>query len=304
MEQPHSKNPESRPVSFPDWKTALSTAGLSEGRRHEYERAIITFLHRCKQLHCPASIAMAKSYLAGLPGQAENVSRGALRWFFKGAKTTRVPSLYRGKDRTLISGRLTTPPLAANDLGDSPWEQALIQAMRSRHFLWRTEETYRRWAQRFAQFIAPKTPYVATELEIGAFLDRLATEQRASASSQRQALNALVFLMQEALSRQLGELTFRRSSKPVRVPTVLTREECGRLFEQLEGTTRLMAELMYGAGLRLMELLRLRVHHVDFDRGQLRVLGGKGDRVKGFAHAAPIRPLSNHALCLCAAIRR
>ena len=74
MEQPHSKNPESRPVSFPDWKTALSTAGLPEGRQHEYERAISTFLHRCKFLHCPASSAMAQSYQAEYAGQGECLS--------------------------------------------------------------------------------------------------------------------------------------------------------------------------------------------------------------------------------------
>lgn len=278
MEQPHSKDLESRPISFPGWKAALTFSGLPEAKRREFEREIITFLHRCKQLHSPASVAMVKSYLAERPRQGENASREALRWFFKAARTAAIPNLVKGYHRPTPTGRLTAPPPAATDLGSSTWERALIQAMRSRHFLWRTEETYRRWAQQFAQFIAPKTPYVATEVEVGAFLDRLALERRASVSSQRQALNALVFLMQEALSRQLGELTFRRSTKPVRVPTVLTREECARLFEQMEGTTRLMAELMYGAGLRLMELLRLRVHHVDIDRGQLRVLGGKGDK--------------------------
>ena len=175
-------------------------------------------------------------------------------------------------------GRLQTPPLAAADTGASAWEQALIQAMRSRNFLWRTEETYRRWAGRFAQFIAPRSPDAAGTAEVGAFLDALALQQRASASTQRQALNALVFLLQEALGRDLGELHYRRAEKPTRLPSVLSREECRRLFAQLNGTTLLMAELAYGSGLRLMELLRLRVHHVDLARGQLRVLGGKGDK--------------------------
>jgi integron integrase len=168
--------------------------------------------------------------------------------------------------------------LAAADTGASAWEQALIQTMRSRNFLWRTEETYRRWAGRFAQFIAPRSPYEAGTAEVGRFLDALALQQRASASTQKQALNALVFFLQEALHRDLGELHYERARKPVRLPSVLSREECRRLFAQLTGTTLLMAELAYGSGLRLMELLRLRVHHVDLARGQLRVLGGKGDK--------------------------
>jgi integron integrase len=150
--------------------------------------------------------------------------------------------------------------------------------MRSRNFLWRTEETYRRWAGRFAQFVAPRSPDTVGTAEVGRFLDALALQQRASASTQRQALNALVFFLQEALGRDLGELHYRRAEKPTRLPSVLSREECRRLFAQLNGTTLLMAELAYGSGLRLMELLRLRVHHVDLARGQLRVMGGKGDK--------------------------
>jgi len=198
MEQPHSKDHERRPISFPGWKCALALAGLPEVKRAEYEREIITFLHRYKQLHVPASVATVKTYLAERPRQGENASREALRWFYKAASRVGAAFAAKAKARPAPPGRLTAPPPAATDLGSSTWERALIQAMRSRHFLWRTEDTYRRWAQRFAQFIAPKTPYVATEAEVGAFLDRLALEQRASASTQRQALNALVFLMQAA----------------------------------------------------------------------------------------------------------
>jgi len=174
------------------------------------------------------------------------------------------------------------PPRAADDLGGPDWERDLIKACRERGFLWRTEETYRGWAGRFATFLRPRSPYVAGREEVGAFLSHLAVTQRASGSTQKQALNALVFLMQEALHRDLGELDFHRAERKVRVPTVLSVAECERLFAQLDGTPQLMAKLAYGAGLRLMELIRLRVHHLDLDRRQLRVLGGKG-RVKGFA---------------------
>ena len=172
----------------------------------------------------------------------------------------------------------TPPPSAASDLGGPDWERDLIKACRERHFLWRTEETYRMWAGRFAHFLAPRSPYRAEAEDVAAFLSRMAVEERASVSAQKQALNALVFLMQEALHRQLGEIDFHRAQKPRRLPSVLSNEECQRLFAQLTGVTQLMAELAYGSGLRLLELLRLRVHHLDLDRRQLHVYSGKGDK--------------------------
>lgn len=168
------------------------------------------------------------------------------------------------------------PPPAASDLGSAPWERDLIKACRKRNFLWRTEQTYREWAVRFAWFIAPRSPYAAAAEEVAAFLSALAVEGRASPSAQKQALNALVFLMEHALNRQLGEMDFKRAYPKQRLPTVLSQNEVRSLLAQLEGTPRLMVELAYGAGLRLMELLRLRVHHLDLERLRLQVFGGKG----------------------------
>jgi integron integrase len=178
----------------------------------------------------------------------------------------------------VLAARKATPMPAKQDLGGADWERDLIAASRERGFLWRTEETYRGWAVRFVKFLAPRSPYAADERDVGAFLSGLAVEARASRSTQKQALNALVFLMQEALHRQLGKIPFRRAEKGGKVPTVLSNAECTRLFAQLEGTTALMARLAYGAGLRLMELLRLRVHHLDLERGQLQVYDGKGGK--------------------------
>jgi len=174
--------------------------------------------------------------------------------------------------------RSDTPKPARSDMGGAEWEKRLIAACRERGFQWRTEETYRMWAQRFADFIKPRSPATAGNEEVSAFLSMLAVEQRASVSSQKQALNALVFFMQEGLKRNLGEFSFRRAAAKERMPVVLSRDECRRLFEQLDGTSRLMAELAYGSGLRVMELLRLRVHHLDLERRQLKVYGGKGDK--------------------------
>ena len=191
--------------------------------------------------------------------------------------------------------RPNIPPLAATDMGRWQWECDLIRACRERGFLWRTEETYRQWAGRFAGFLRPRTPYIAKKEDVAAFLSKLAVTQRASSSTQKQALNAIVFLIQEALHHDLGELDFDRARTHKRVPTVLSPEECDRLFAQLTGTPRLMAELAYGAGLRLMELIRLRVHHLDLDRLQVQVRGGKGDKDRiTVLPASLVEPLREH----------
>lgn len=119
----------------------------------------------------------------------------------------------------------------------------------------------------------------ATEEDIKGFLSDLAVRGRVLVATQKQALNALVFLFRESLGREPGDLTgYELSRRGRRLPTVLTRQECGKLFEALPCTARLMAELMYGSGLRLTELLRLRVKDVDPDRLRVTVRAGKGDK--------------------------
>jgi len=244
-------------------------ANLSPAVQAAYQRAILVFLKECKQRHAPATVAAIRVHLAGKAAAPQ--AREALRWFYRRAKKGGgfIPPRPRGS---------AVPPPAASDQGLVAWERDLIRAIRQRGFLWRTEETYRGWAWRFARFIAPRTPDAASEEDVGAFLTALAVQQRAAPSTQKQALNALVFLLEQALKRAVGRLDYRRPAPGRRVPVVLSREECRRLFDQMEGTHRLMAELMYGSGLRLLELLRLRVQHVDLARGRLLVLGGKGDK--------------------------
>jgi len=171
------------------------------------------------------------------------------------------------------------PSVAANDLGEEGWERSLVREIRRRGFLWRTEQTYRAWGRRFATFLSPKTVMVAAGPEVESFLTDLAVQWRAAAATQRQALNALVFLMQEALKIDLGDISgFRRAEAGRRLPVVLTQEECARLFAAMEGTPQLMAQLAYGAGLRVSELVRLRVQAVDLERRQVMIRSGKGDK--------------------------
>ena len=288
---------ERAPIRFPDWKEALVRAALAAAVREQYRRAILGFLAFCKRGRCPASIAAIRSYLEGAPD-----ARPALQWFYRGATAHPARATEPGgddappADRPLPASPPRAIPLpAAHDLGGADWERDLIRTARAAGMLWRTEQTYRGWAARFARFVAPRSPYAATADDIGAFLSELAVKQRAAPATQKQALNALVFLVQEALRRQVGEIPFRRAAPRPRMPTVLGREECGRLFGALDGTMRLMAELMYGSGLRLMELLRLRIHHLDLDRGAVKVCGGKGDKDRCTVLPAKlVEPLRGH----------
>ncbi|MCR6656019.1 MAG: integron integrase [Opitutus sp.] len=261
-----------QPVDFRNWADVLGRSPLSNEQRRLYKQEIIAFLKFCRTGHTPASIAAVKLYLAEQPQRM--MAREALRWWFRSAP--KPPSVDRPTPVT--SSRLAPPPRAQDDLGGADWEQALVRAIRTQGLLWRTEQTYRAWAARFAASLIDKSPYAATGEDVAAFLSKLATEQRASRSTQRQALNAIVFLIQEALQRSLDDLDYVKARPRTRVPMVLSRRECQRLFDAMEGTARLMAELMYGGGLRLMELLRLRIHHLDMERGQLKVFSGKGDK--------------------------
>jgi Phage integrase, N-terminal SAM-like domain len=169
-------------------------------------------------------------------------AREALRWFYRMAlrteqtrettpeRSTSKPGSSEVKPGSPSFRRSSHAPEASSDTGRSAWERDLVKAIRERGFLWRTEQTYREWGARFANFIAPLTPYAADGKEVAAFLSSLAVNQRASQSTQRQALNALVFLMQEALHRDLGEFKFNRSQRGPKIPTVLSQEECVRLF--------------------------------------------------------------------------
>jgi integron integrase len=287
------------PIRFPQWKEMLSKAALDPSAKAAFTREILSFLSHCRAGREAATIEVAIQYLAWREKQGNGPAREALRWFYREGSRSGSQNL-NGIDRPTPSpnpaglivppppvhvrpdmrriSRPTEPPPAASDLGGEPWERDLIKAIRERGFLWRTEQTYREWALRFARFIAPRSPYAAAGEEVAAFLSALAVQGRASPSSQKQALNALVFLMQEALHRKLGEMDFRQAYPKQRLPTVLSPGECQSIFAQLDGTPRLMVELAYGAGLRLMELLRLRVHHVDIARQRLQVYAGKGDK--------------------------
>jgi len=154
--------------------------------------------------------------------------------------------------------------------------------MRTRHLSLRTEQTYLGWIRRFIFFHHKRHPAEMGRAEVEAFLTDLAVEHQVAASTQNQALSSLLFLYKDVLELDIGWLNdVVRARRPSRLPTVLSSEEVRRVLAHLEGQHWLMANLMYGSGLRVMETLRLRVKDVDFGYRQVVVRDGKGgkDRV-------------------------
>jgi integron integrase len=144
------------------------------------------------------------------------------------------------------------------------------------------------WAERFIRFHGLKHPAEMGATHVEAFLNHLAVERHVSASTQNQALSALVFLYREVLGADFPDLDHLvRARRPVRLPVVLTRDEVKAVLERIPGAKGLMARLLYGSGLRVMECMRLRVKDVDLERSEIRVRDGKGarDRVAPLAQA-------------------
>lgn len=152
-------------------------------------------------------------------------------------------------------------------------------ALRRRHYSHRTEEAYVGWLRRYIAFHGLRHPRELGEAEITAFLSHLAVRERVSASTQNQALNAVLFLYRHVLARDLGALADTvRARMPVRLPVVLGRDEVRTVLHELPGTFRLIGLLLYGSGLRLLECLELRVKDVDVSRRQILVRRGKGQK--------------------------
>jgi len=199
-------------------------------------------------------------------------------------------------------GGMTTP--------DLPKPQTLFGAIsdsaRLRHYSLRTEKTYIAWVRRYMRFCGGRHPRTLGANEITTFLTHLAVDLKVSASSQNQALQALLFLYREVLQVDLPRLdSVVRADKPRHLPVVLTHDEVRRVFANLRGRARLVVGLLYGSGLRLSEALEIRVKDLEFQRRELTVRNGKGgkDRVTVIP-AELVGPLQSHIERLEAWFRR
>lgn len=150
--------------------------------------------------------------------------------------------------------------------------------LRTKHYSYRTEETYIDWMRRYILYHRKRHPDEMGTDEVQAFITHLATDRDTAASTQNQALSAVLFLYREVLHKDVGSVQLSGAKRPERLPTVLTRAEVLRILDQLVGLHRLMAQLLYGSGLRLMECVRLRVKDIDFDYKTITVRDGKGEK--------------------------
>jgi integron integrase len=172
----------------------------------------------------------------------------------------------------------------------------LSDALRARHYSPRTISTYSQWVKRFIFFHNVRHPAEMAEPEINAFLTDLAVKRKVSASTQNQALSALLFLYRQVIGREIGDLgEVIRARKPKRLPVVMTREEVKVVLDHLTKDKWLAASLLYGAGLRLIECLRLRVQDIDCEKNEILVRNGKGakDRITMLPDALK-PPLKSH----------
>jgi integron integrase len=170
------------------------------------------------------------------------------------------------------------------------------RVLKARHYKPKTIKAYLFWIERFIKFLSPRELDLIREREVNEFLTNLAVKENVAASTQNQALSALLFLFDKVLGRPLDRIEgVVRARKPQRLPTVLSRAEGEALLSELDGAPRLVAQLLYGGGMRLNEVLNLRVKDIDFDRREITIREGKGkkDRVTMLPGAVVV-PLKCH----------
>ncbi len=168
---------------------------------------------------------------------------------------------------------------AAQQVDREALEKAVRTALRTEHYALKTEKAYLHWIRRFVAHHHGRRPSDMGAAEIHQFLSHLAINARVAASTQNQALSAIVFLYRKVLKKEVGDFSdFPRARRPKRLPVVLSRQEVQALLSRIDSPEGLIARLMYGTGMRVSEALRLRVQDLAFDRNEITVRAGKGDR--------------------------
>jgi len=174
---------------------------------------------------------------------------------------------------------IKTPPKSPASSKDKKLMDQVSDALRTRHYSYRTEQTYKDWIKRYILFHDKRHPKDMGEEEIRAFIAYLSNDRNVAASTSNQALSAILFLYRVVLQQEITlPPDLSNASRPKRLPTVLTHAEALKVIDHMRGVPRLMAKIMYGSGLRVTECLRLRVKDIDFDHRQIIVRGGKGDQ--------------------------
>jgi integron integrase len=274
-------------LHFADWESALCQSGLPPRRRESMAITIRWYLSWARRGRVPVDFDSARDFIAQVevekrpPLHRLEQWKEALRWFFREGRR-RMRSLEASLPVE------NQPPEERDDckpcdglMAPAPggWRERLIRLIRVRKYSYRTEQSYGEWLTRFERFVRGRDLGNCGPEEVKAFLDDLAVRGKVSASTQRQALNALVFFYREALERDLGDFSdYQRAKAKVNLRTALSRAEANRLLEEVEPAMKLLVQLLLGSGLRLNECLRLRVQHLDQDRHLIQIRGGKGNK--------------------------
>lgn len=175
--------------------------------------------------------------------------------------------------------------------------EQVSDALRTKHYAYRTEQTYLDWIKRYILFHNKRHPKDMGENEIRAFIAHLTAERKVAVSTSNQALSAILFLYRTVLQiKMVVPPDLSNASRPKRLPTVLTHAEAIKIITHMRGTPRLIAKILYGSGLRISECLRLRVKDLDFDNRQIIVRGGKGDNDRVTILPDSILPELKHIL--------
>ncbi len=253
-------------IHFPNWDAVLERAKLPDRLKRTFQITIRWYLSFCRRSRAGVNHESARGFIEWAQQEKQPEAwqleewKEAIRWFYRAAKSAQPLEHCPGKEIPQVS-------VAPEPAGTPAWKSAFLTVVRRRHYSYRTEQSYLVWLERFARHVKSEALEERGAEDIAAFLDALALNERLSASSQRQALNALVFLFRKVFGKQLGDFSdFRKAKVRARLPVWLTREEINQLLSRLDGPWALMTRVMYGGGLRLMELLRLRVKDVDLQQ--------------------------------------
>ncbi|EDY81616.1 integron integrase subfamily, putative [Verrucomicrobiia bacterium DG1235] len=264
-------------VMFRDWAVVLEGADLPEDVRKSFRITINWFLSFCKRARCEVTKESANAFFAKVKREkrpAKNHLVGwmnALRWFFREAVL----------HAEVVAKEIPSESVSAEHVSGEGevWLEEFLCELRRRKYSYSTEVSYLQWIRAFAVFLGSNALREFGRLDVRRFLDYLALERRVSASSQRQALNAVVFLYKQVFRVELGDFSdYLRAKSKTNLPTVLGKGEMRRLLGEMKGNRLLMAKLQYGTGLRVSELCRLRVKDLDFELGKVLVVGGKGNK--------------------------
>ena len=246
-------------------------------------------------------LATERNSLPGMPGAPEIRRGDAQAVSAHGRDSHATPSperkwilRYRVKASGVNAGLISADGAVSSsgppaELG--AWIEGMKRALRLNHYSIRTEQSYIDQLRRFLLFTGPVKANELEEDHVKQFLEYLAINRQVAASTQNQAFSALLFFFKRVLNRPLGDMEETvRASRGRRLPEVLSREEVKRFLALTEGTRGLMLRLLYGAGLRLMECIRLRVKEVDFERGVILVRDGKGGKDRVVMLPVAVRP--------------